>query len=264
MIPYFRYTSLPLEPLHIQVWGFFVALGMFIALLAGYRRAGRRGLDRSAYLDMAAWMIMAALVGGRLAYAFFYDPRTFLDDPWELLRLWHGGMSVYGGFFGAAAAAALFAGVRRLPFFTYAEVFAFMLPLGLAIGRIGCFLIHDHPGVLSNSWLAVDYPGGARLDHGLLLVLLDLAIFLSFVVVDRLRRTRQTSFLALFMLIYGFVRFGLDFLRAWDLPGSDARYLGLTPAQFFSLALAVAGLALLLRKTSATAAASAAPAAKTL
>ncbi len=248
MIPYFRYAFVPLGPLHIQVWGLFVSLGILAALFVGYRRVRRLGLDRQAYLDMSAWMIVAALAGARLAHAAFYDPGPFLNDPWELLRLWHGGMSVYGGFFGAAAAALVYTRVRKLPFLVYADAFAFALPLGLAIGRLGCFFIHDHPGVLSASFLAVDYPGGSRLDHGLLLSLVDLAIFALFAVLELTRRQRsRRPYLAVFMLAYGAARFGLDFWRAWDLPGSDARYLGLTPAQYFSLALAAAGLVILLR-----------------
>jgi len=249
MIPYNRLTYLPLGPLHIQVWGLFVSLGILAALIVGYRRARRLGLDHLAYLDMAAWMIMAALIGARLLHAVAYDPAPFLNDPWELLRLWHGGMSVYGGFLGAAAAFALSIHFRKLPFLAYADVFVFALPLGLAIGRLGCFFIHDHPGVLSDSLLAVNYPGGARFDHGLLLALVDLSIFVLFVILERTRRSRsRRPFLAIFMLAYGLARFGLDFLRAWDLPGADARYLGLTPAQYLSLVMAAAGLALLLRK----------------
>ncbi len=249
MIPYFQATTLPLGPLHIQVWGLFVSLGILAAVAVGYYRAGRLGLDRQAYLDMSVWMIMAALIGARLVHAAAYDPAPFLKDPWELLRLWHGGMSVYGGFFGAAAAAFIFMRVRKLPFPAYADAFAFALPLGLAIGRLGCFFIHDHPGVLSDSFLAVDFPGGARLDHGLLLALVDLGIFILFAALEWSRRARtRRPFLAVFMLVYGSARFGLDFLRAWDLPGADARYLGLTPAQYFSLALAALGLRLLLKR----------------
>jgi len=248
MIPYFRITTLPLGPLHIQVWGLFVSLGILAAIAAGQREARRRGLDREVFFDLSAWMLVAAIIGARLGHAVFYDPGPFLSDPWELVRIWDGGMSVYGGFFGAAAAALLSTRRRKLSFLAYADVFAFVLPLGLAIGRLGCFFIHDHPGVLSGSFLAVAYPGGARLDHGLLLIILNLAVFALFVFLSR-RSGPSVPYLALFMLIYGLARFGLDFGRAWDLPAADARYLGLTPAQYFSLALPVVAV-IFLKKTS--------------
>jgi phosphatidylglycerol:prolipoprotein diacylglycerol transferase len=56
------------------------------------------------------------------------------------------------------------------------------------------------------------------------------------------RRTDlRGSLLALLALLYGIGRFLLDFLRARDLPYVDARYGGLTPAQWFCMALILYG-----------------------
>jgi len=248
MIPYFSLTQIPIGPLHIQVWGLFVSLGVATALICGHREAKRRGLSKEVFLDMAAWMFLAAVAGARLFYAAVYDPVAFIDDPWELLRLWDGGMSIFGAFFGAIAAGAVFAHRRKVLFLPYADVFAFVLPLGCGIGRLGCFLIHDHPGIISRSFLAVDFTDGARLDHGLLLSLLNLAIFSIFLLLRRHRPGHPTPYLELYALIYGVTRFGLDFLRAWDLPSADVRYLWLTPAQYSALAILLAGVLLLVLK----------------
>ena len=248
MIPYFRLTQIPIGPIHIQVWGLFVSLGVATALLCGHREARRRGLSKSVFLDMAAWMFLAAVVGARLFYATVYDPLTFINDPWEVLRLWNGGMSIFGAFFGAIAAGTIFARRRKVLFLPYADVFAFMLPLGCGIGRLGCLLIHDHPGILSRSFLAINFPDGARLDHGLLLSLLNFAIFGLFLFLRRHRPGHPTPFLALYAVMYGSARFGLDFIRAWDLPSADVRYLWLTPAQYSTLALLLAGVLIFIRK----------------
>lgn len=247
MIPYFSLTQIPVGPLHIQVWGLFVSAGVAAALLSGRREARRRGLNVEVFLDMAVWMFLAAIVGARLFYAVIYDPFIFISDPLELVRLWDGGMSIFGGFFGALAAGVVFARRRLIRFLQYADVFAFVLPLGCAIGRVGCFLIHDHPGIRSVILLAVAFPDGARLDHGLLLSLLNLAIFSIFLLIRRLRPAHHFPYLALYAMIYGAARFGLDFLRAWDLPAADVRYLWLTPAQYSSLAVLLVGIWLALK-----------------
>ncbi len=238
MIPFFRLTAIPIGPVHIQVWGLFVAAGILTAAWAGARKARERGLVADTFLDFASWIVIAALVGGRVFHAAAYDPASFLADPWKLFRVWEGGMSSFGGFAGAAVAALLFAKLRRVDFRKYGDVAAYVLPLGYGIGRIGCFLIHDHPGTLSHSFLSVRYPEGARLDHGLLLSVLGFAIFAWFVSIER-RGKGEKGFLPRFMVFYGSARFVLDFYRAWDLPGGDARYLSLTPAQYGAL-LAVA------------------------
>ncbi len=246
MIPYFRLTALPLGPIVIQVWGLFVASGILAAAWLGSREARRLGLKAEAWLDLSAWMVLAAIVGARLFYALFYAPAYFASEPLAVVRIWDGGMSIWGGFVGAGAAALIYARRRKLELRRYLDLAAFVLPLGCAIGRLGCFLIHDHPGTLSRSFLSVAFPDGARLDHGLLLSLLNLAIFLFFLLLRRLAR-HPVPYLAWYALLYGLARFYLDFYRAWDLAGSDVRLWSLTPAQYLSVLAAAFGFWLLLR-----------------
>lgn len=251
MIPFFVFTTIPIGPLRIQVWGLFVAAGIVVATLVGRREARRRGLDPAAFVDFASWTIVSALVVARLFHAFVYEPAAYLADPLRVLRVWEGGMSSYGGFLGAAIGAWTFSRTRKLAFRAYADAACYAFPLGYGIGRIGCFLIHDHPGTLSHSLLAVQYPGGARLDHGLLLSLLGFAIFALFAFLNRRREANKQAFgrfMPLLMVSYGAVRFFLDFYRAYDLPGADARYFSLTPAQYGSLLIVAAGAWLLRRK----------------
>jgi phosphatidylglycerol:prolipoprotein diacylglycerol transferase len=244
MIPWFRFTYIPLGPVHIQVWGLMVATGLVVATLVGMRESRRRGLDPEIFFDFVTWIMIAALIVARLAYCYAYAPAIYLADPLRVFKVWEGGMSSIGGFVGAAIGAALFVRQRHVKFSEYADVACYVLPLGYGIGRIGCFLIHDHPGTLSHSLLAVKYPGGARLDCGLLLSITGFGLFAIFYALNRRRikdgRT-EGDFLPLFMVLYGVIRFALDFLRATDLPGSDVRYGGLTPAQYGCILMAVAG-----------------------
>jgi phosphatidylglycerol:prolipoprotein diacylglycerol transferase len=129
---------------------------------------------------------------------------------------------------------------RGLRFAPYADSFAIALPPGWAIARLGCFSVHDHPGTLTNFFLAVDFPGGARHDLGLY----DALVLAAITVVVQLLRKRpefQGRLLGVVALLYGTCRFLLDFLRARDLGYVDARYLGLTPAQYAAIALVVWG-----------------------
>jgi phosphatidylglycerol:prolipoprotein diacylglycerol transferase len=239
MIPYFEIHSIPLGPLRLQIWGLFVSIGIILAAAVGRRECRRRGLDPGAFTDLAVWTMVGALIGSRLLYAFAYAPEQTFADPASLLRVWEGGLSSFGGFIGAAVAAMLATRALRLRFAEYADVAAFVLPLGYGCGRIGCFLIHDHPGTLSQSFIAVQYPGGARLDHGLLLSLVGFSLFAIFAPMRK--AGIRGIFLPTFMCAYGAVRFVMDFFRAYDLPGADARYVGLTPAQYGSLLLIAGG-----------------------
>jgi len=245
MIPYFSYTAIPVGPLTIHVWGLAVAAGMMVAILLARRIAERVSLDGEVILDLALWVLLPALVFGRLGYVVLYNSAMLTADPWAVLRMWNGGMSSFGGYIGAALGTYAFIRFKKIKLRPYAEIAAYVLPLGYGIGRIGCFLIHDHPGVPCTCFFAVAFPDGPRLDHGLLLSLFGFALFGAFVILRRrgwaLGEDRW-RYLPVLLISYGSYRFVLDFFRAWDLAYSDARYFLLTPSQYGGLLFVALGL----------------------
>lgn len=245
MIPYVALHSIPVGPLTLQVWGLFVALGIALGAVVASRAAERNGGDGIVMYDLVTWLIVPAFLFARLLYVVAYDPATYVNDPLSVFRVWEGGASSFGGFIGALIGGWAFFRVHRkeaLRKHAYLEAAAYAFPLGYGIGRLGCFFIHDHPGTLSNAWFAVNYPGGARLDHGLLLAVTGFAIFLLFAALRRFRPSGKPRYLPLLFVCYGAARFTLDFWRARDLPLSDPRYFGLTPSQYGALLLLAAGL----------------------
>lgn len=240
MIPYFFWNTVHIGPLTLQVWGLFVSVGALVALFVAQKIARTQKLSNVIILDLFFWLLLSGLIGGRLFYVLFYNPILFWQNPSEIFMIWHGGASSLGGWFGAGVAAFIYSKAHKLTlanFLVYADVLALGLWLGWAIGRLGCFMIHDHVGVLSNSFLAVAYPAGARLDLGLLESLLSLSIFIIFISSYTRIIQRHGRVLAYSFMIYSAVRFILDFFRASDLADSDARFAWLTPAQWGLLVL---------------------------
>ena len=111
--------------------------------------------------------------------------------------------------------------------------------LGLFWGRVGCFLIHDHPGKNVGKSLVQHEPALYE----------ALAALLLFWLFQRRENKSSPSVLAFpfSLAAYSFVRFWLDFLRALPEMGGDERYGGLTVAQYFSLLFFVFGTAYLVR-----------------
>jgi len=236
MIPYFQVNAVAIGPLTIQVWGFFVSLGIMAGLFLTYKLAHKYFLPQQVILDLGVWGVVGGLIGARVFHVLFYAPDYYLLHPSEIIYFWQGGASSLGGFVGALFAIYIFAKFKNLilkdilPFF---DVMALSLWLGWAIGRIGCFMIHDHPGRLSNNFLSVNFPGGARYDMGLLDSLLGWFLFIIFVFLfQKLIRIRWGLVASLSFMGYAFVRFWLDFLRATDIEQADVRYFNLTPAQW--------------------------------
>lgn len=243
MIPYFQYNAIIIGPATIQVWGLMVALGIVAATILTQWLAKKYFLSPEVILDLTLWALIPAFIFARLFHVVFYNLDYFLLNPFEVLAVWHGGASSFGGFIGALLGLWLFAKRRQFSwkgFVPYCDVAALGLWLGWGIGRIGCFLIHDHPGTLSHFLLSVNYPGGARHDLGFYESILGFVLFIVFAFLfKRLVKIRWGLVATLSSIGYSVARFFLDFLRASDLVGSDARYAHLTPAQWGMLLIIV-------------------------
>ena len=240
MIPYFQFTTITLGPVTIQVWGLMVALGILAAAWVAARMAEHRGQDPKIIWDLSVWVIVGAFIMARV-FMVFYEPGYYLADPVELFRIWRGGFSIMGGFLGAAIAGVWFLRRRHVDVYAYADTAISGLPVGIFIGRIGCFLIHDHPGTLTYFAPGVKYPDGVRHDHGLYDSINGLVLFLLFLWLAR-RGAKTGTYIVVFLIWYGVVRFFLDFLRATNGPIVDTRYFSLTPAQYMAMVMVAGGV----------------------
>ncbi|MBI1908121.1 prolipoprotein diacylglyceryl transferase [Candidatus Uhrbacteria bacterium] len=240
MIPYIEWKTITLGPLTLHVWGLFVALGFLVAALVAGRHAKRNGLRAEIIYDLAAWMVLAGMVGGRLGHVLFYEFPYYLAHPVEVFAIWEGGLSMFGGLIACAIVGIGYLRRKHVDVWRYADDAAFGLPFGMMVGRIGCFLIHDHPGTATDFALGVQYPDGVvRHDHGLYEVINGAFMAVVFVLLAR-RRPPVGTFIGVFSLWYGLFRFATDFWRL-----VDTRYLGLTPGQYLGIALAIFGGAVL-------------------
>ena len=288
MIPYFEQPSVALGPLTIHAFGVIVAAAAFTGLLVGERRFARVGLDRELGERMAWWIVVAGFVGAHLFSVLLYFPHKVAANPLVLFKVWED-ISSFGGMLGGMIGMWLFFRLRAstVPAATraaYFDVVAFAFPVSLTIGRIACALAHDHPGRVTRFPLAVSLesarardfiqrvyaeagrlgelpapaalPGYGFHDLGLYeLLYLALVVLPVLLLIDRRRRSAG-AFAVAFVLLYMPVRFALDFLRV-----ADARYAGLTPAQWAALvALAALGGVMMRRRANAAPPASAAPA----
>jgi phosphatidylglycerol:prolipoprotein diacylglycerol transferase len=153
-------------------------------------------------------------------------------------------MSAFGGFFGALAGLAIYFARRHRGWLVEADILVQALVVGWVFGRLGCTLVHDHIGTRTQFPLAVRFPNGPRHDLGLYEFLFTVLVLVPAVFALNRRPRRPGTSVWVIALLYAPVRFFADFLRHTDLPAPDARYAGLTPAQYACIALATIGLAL--------------------
>ena len=241
MIPYIDIPSIQLfGPLHIQPFGLLVVTGLMLGYRVAMRQANARGLDREKVGSLVLWTVIGGFILAHLVSEIFYSPDQVRQNPLVLLKIWTS-LSSYGGFAGGLIGAWLFLRREKLPFWPHADLLATALTAGWFFGRLGCTVVHDHPGKLSDFFLAVQYPGGARHDLGFYEWLFTIG--LNLLVFGLLRRgPKPGAIVVTLMLAYAPVRFLFDFLRT-----ADRHYLSLTPGQYFSVALLLGGLFLFWR-----------------
>lgn len=244
MLPYFIWTSIDLGVIKIQIWGLFVALGCLAAILIAFFRAKRLNLNSGLILDLSFWVLASALIGGRIFF-IVQNLDYYLAQGWEIFKLWEGGMAISGGFIGAVLAAVIFLRYKKVEFWKYCEVAVFALPLGLGIGRIGCFLIFDHPGTVTTFILGQKYIDGlVRHNHGLYLSLAGFMLFGIFLLLDKFVKNRKIFLTPIFLIYDGLVRLVLDFFRI-----QDPTWFGLTAAQYLGIISIILGIIILAYKT---------------
>ena len=127
-------------PITIYSYGMMIAIAFVFGIYLAKIEAARKNLDKNIVYDLAFYLIIGALVGARLYYLAFFNPRSFIEEPLSIFRIWQGGLAIHGGILGGIIANILFAKRRKISFWRLADLVAPSLLLGQAIGRIGCFL----------------------------------------------------------------------------------------------------------------------------
>ncbi len=240
-------------PLKLQPFGPLVATGVILGWRQCLKYAKAKDIDEVLFRDYMFWVLVTAFVVSHWVSVIFYFPDQISDDPWVLLKVWNG-LSSVGGFFGAFIGMMVYLKMKKQPIMVYADASIFGLMLGWCFGRAGCSVVHDHPGrvVEQSNLLAVGpWPDGTwRYDLGLLELMFIVTLASTIYFLVDWRTKRPGWLVGLVATVYAPYRFLLDFARADEaamgvIGTPDARYAGLTPAQWFTVSFFLAGLWLL-------------------
>ena len=229
MIPYiYKPILAQIGPVTIYTWGAIAAL----AFLAAYIFLIKTSKISKKHLENIFFIILVSSIpGSRLLYLIEFPPKTLF----EIIKIWEGGLSLYGGVVLAIIASLIYIKYRKLKFMEYADAFTLPLVLGLIIGRIGC-LVGDggHLGKATGFFLGTLVDGVSYHYTALYSII---ALIIIFIILSKLKQ----RFIC-FLVLYPIARFLIDFARA------DPVYLGLTLAQYLSIVTFIMGLVLLKNK----------------
>ncbi|EMG27755.1 prolipoprotein diacylglyceryl transferase [Listeria fleischmannii 1991] len=230
----------PLNPVAIQIgnfsikwYGIIIALGVVVALLLALREATKRHFDKELFVDLLIWAIPISIICARIYYVIFqWD--FYKDNPSEIIKIWHGGIAIYGALIGAVGTAIIFSRIKKISFFQLADIAAPSLLIAQAIGRWGNFMNQEaHGAETTRSFLESlhlpdfiinqMYIDGVYYQPTFLYE--SLWNVLGFVVLLILRRTkiRRGELFLSYVIWYSFGRFFIEGMRTDSLMWGDFR-----------------------------------------
>lgn len=257
---YLDLSNLPISPIAFQIGPIIIrwyALAYIAGLLLGWRYCLLL-LQRKPYFmppekldDLLIYTTLGIILGGRLGYVIFYNPLFFLENPFEIIMVWQGGMSFHGGFIGVVSAAIIFSRRNNIAALCLADLLAAAAPLGLFFGRIANFINGELFGRVSDVPWAVIFPNaGTSPRHPSQLYEAGLEGFLLFTVISSLSfltnaRRYPGLLFGVFLSGYGASRTLVEFYREPDAHlGFVINYF--TMGQILSLPMIATGLYFLL------------------
>lgn len=231
----------------ITSFGVMVAVAALVGLWLFRRELVRSHVPLEA-ADAGLWGVAGGLAGAKLLWIAEHVG----EQPVAALLFARGGLSWYGGLVGGVGAGLIVLVWHRLPITATLAAATPALAFGHLLGRIGCFLVGDDYGRPSDLPWAIAFPEGLPPTtvpvHP---TQVYEALFLGWLGWMLLRwRRRGTSdrvVLGRYLVLAGTARFVIEFIRV-----NERVALGLTVAQWVSLALAFAGVALVAGATAAT------------
>lgn len=241
-------------PITIYWYGISYIVGALLTGIVMYRTQKRWGLNiTSDDLMMVVFgVVFGLIIGARLFYVVFYGDGYYFAHPLEIFMTNHGGMSFHGGLVGGVIGGVIASRMMRLSAWTVADLAAIGVPLALCLGRCANFVNGELWGKETDLPWGVVFGGAAgdvpRHPSQLYEALLEGVVL--FIILQVLSRKRpllpQGTFMGVFVMGYGIVRFLVEFVR---LPDAQLGYIigdVITMGQLLSLPLVVVGAGLII------------------
>ena len=230
----------------LRTYGVIVALSFFLGLWLSAKEAKRKGLDPGLIWDFAFYALLGGIIGARIYFVVFSDPAYFLQKPWEIVAVWHGGIGIIGALLGGFLTALWYCRRKKLSFWRFADTLAPGVALGQVAGVFACLLNGDSYGKPTDLAWAITYTdprGMAPLNTPLHPVEIYemVTYFVVFLLVWQTIEKNKTDGFAILTYLagYGAARFFVEFFR-----GNPAIFAwGIPAAQVFAVALVLAAIA---------------------
>ena len=213
-------------------FGFFVirwySLAYIFGILIGWwlgkriilKRFQNLNFDIKEFDNLITYIIISILLGGRIGYILFYNFGYYLSNPFDILKIWEGGMSFHGALIGIILGTYWFSIKKNIHTFFLLDIIAFVAPIGIFFGRIANFINGELIGKTTNVFWGIIFPNfdnkvrhpsqiyEALLEGAVLFIIMNLILF---------RKNYKIGTCSyVFLIFYGIFRIFSEFFREPD------------------------------------------------
>ncbi len=240
------------DPVAFQIMSFEIrwySLAYILGILIGWilcKKIFIKNLDiNQKFDDYITYLIIGIIIGGRLGYVLFYNLNYYINNIFDIFKIWQGGMSFHGGLLGIIIASILFAKKNNQDAFVYTDLVSLVAPIGIFFGRLANFINSELYGKVTEVPWAVTFVQVDNLSRHP--SQLYEAFFEGMILFILLLYFRNKNFLAkpglisgLFLIFYSVFRFCIEFFRV---PDEQIGYLifNLSMGQIISLVFIMIG-----------------------
>ena len=215
-------------PISIRYYGLVYALGFLFTYLYLLKKIKNKKIKLTIdELDsLLIYLILGVIIGGRIGEFIFFQPTTLINNPLEIIYIWHGGMSFHGGLIGVLGALILFSKKHKKQFYEILDNLLIPLSIVLIFGRLANFINGELVGTITTISWGVNFHNelntlGERIyrhPSQIYEAIKNLILATTLILMSKLKITKkyydQKGFITwTFMLIYGLGRTITDIWR---------------------------------------------------
>jgi phosphatidylglycerol:prolipoprotein diacylglycerol transferase len=245
--PGFNPIAFEIGPLKVHWYGIMYLIGFAAAWLLARSRAKKPGSTwkPNDVDDLVFYTMLGVIFGGRIGYVLFYGLSFWAKDPWYPIKIHDGGMSFHGGMIGVIVAMVIYALRNKR---AIGDVCDFTVPLpglGLFFGRIGNFINGELWGKPTTVPWGFEVNGEVRHASQLYEAFFEGIVLFAIIWWYTSKPRPRFAPSGLFLIVYGIVRFCIEFVRV---PDEQISYLAggwLTMGQVLSAPMIIVGVVLM-------------------
>lgn len=196
-------------------YGIIIASAILIGLIIAKLLDGQYGVSYDNVEEFVLWAIPVSVICARIYYVAF-SWNSYKYDLLSVFKIWEGGIAIYGAIIGAVITAIVYCKIKKIKLFDLLDYCVPMLALGQAIGRWGNFVNREAYGSETNSFFRMELlqKSGEYISVHPTFLYESLGLLLVFILLMLWKRKFSGEETAIYFLLYGILRAGIEWLRA--------------------------------------------------